>query len=452
MAIQSVNPATGEVLETFAGDVARGSRAGAGGGARRLPRLARAALRGARSRSCTRRRRILRARKDELARTMTRRDGQAHHPGGGRGREVRVDLRLLRRARRAPSWPTQPRETDAPRSYVRFDPLGRRAGGHAVELPLLAGLPLRRARADGRQRRPAQARLERAALRARDRGGLPGAPASRAGLFRTVLVESSAVRRTDRRPAHRRRDAHRQRARGQPGRRAGRARAQEDRARARRQRSLHRARRRRSRRGAATAPPMPGSSTAARAASRPSASSWSSRCADAFLDALRRRSSARRRMGDPLVARHRRSGPQARRDLRDELHRAGRGVDQARGAAAPRRRDPAGPGAFYPPTVLAAVDTGMPAFDEETFGPVAAVIRAKDEADAMRLANDSTFGLGASLWTRDRAARRAARRRRSRRARSSSTAWSSPTRACPSAASSAPATGASSPSTASASS
>src|SRR5262249_27148902 len=44
----------------------------------------------------------------------------------------------------------------------------------------------------------------------------------------------------------------------------------------------------------------------------------------------------------------------------------------------------------------------MPAFDEETFGPVAAVIRAKDEADAIRLANDSTFGLGAALWTRDR--------------------------------------------------
>jgi succinate-semialdehyde dehydrogenase/glutarate-semialdehyde dehydrogenase len=60
-----------------------------------------------------------------------------------------------------------------------------------------------------------------------------------------------------------------------------------------------------------------------------------------------------------------------------------------------------GRGYFYTPTVLEGVNAGMPAFAEETFGPVAAVIRARDADDAVALANRSVFGLGASLWTRD---------------------------------------------------
>src|SRR5213594_4102906 len=122
--------------------------------------------------------------------------------------------------------------------------------------------------------------------------------------------------------------------------------------------------------------------------------------ADAFVERFARELGSRR-VGDPLD-RATQVGPLARADLREALHRQvqesiKRGAKLLLGGAVPD-----GKGAFYPPTLLAAVESGMPAFDEETFGPVAAVIRAKDEADAIRLANDSTFGLGASLWTRDR--------------------------------------------------
>jgi succinate-semialdehyde dehydrogenase / glutarate-semialdehyde dehydrogenase len=124
------------------------------------------------------------------------------------------------------------------------------------------------------------------------------------------------------------------------------------------------------------------------------------RVADHFLERFFHEMRARR-MGDPL-ARETQVGPQARVELRDALHRQ---VEESvtRGATIVLGGEiPTGKGAFYPPTLLAAVEKGMPAFDEETFGPVAAVIRAKDETDAIRIANDSTFGLGASLWTEDR--------------------------------------------------
>ena len=62
---------------------------------------------------------------------------------------------------------------------------------------------------------------------------------------------------------------------------------------------------------------------------------------------------------------------------------------------------PAGKGWYYPPSVLADVAPGQPAYDDELFGPVASVIRAKDDEDAMRLANDSRYGLGGGIFSKD---------------------------------------------------
>ena len=105
-------------------------------------------------------------------------------------------------------------------------------------------------------------------------------------------------------------------------------------------------------------------------------------------------------MGDPLDEATD-IGPQARVDLRDELHQQ---VEQsiAKGAKCLLGgKVPGGTNAFYPPTVLANVKKGMPAYDEELFGPVAAIISARDEADAIRIANDSVFGLGGAVFTAD---------------------------------------------------
>ncbi len=107
-----------------------------------------------------------------------------------------------------------------------------------------------------------------------------------------------------------------------------------------------------------------------------------------------------RKMGDPMAA-DTDVGPQSRPDLRDELHKqvvdsVAKGARLLLGGAIPP-----GTGSFYPPTVLTDVRKGMPAYDEELFGPVAAIVRARDEADAIRIANDSIFGLGAAVFTKD---------------------------------------------------
>ncbi|OGU12057.1 MAG: succinate-semialdehyde dehydrogenase [Ignavibacteria bacterium GWB2_35_12] len=94
-------------------------------------------------------------------------------------------------------------------------------------------------------------------------------------------------------------------------------------------------------------------------------------------------------------------GPQARKDLQIDLHRQvtesiSKGAKLLLGGKVPE-----GKGYFYPPTVLTDVVKGMPAYDEETFGPVAAIIPAENEIQAIEIANDTIFGLGAAVFTKD---------------------------------------------------
>jgi len=106
------------------------------------------------------------------------------------------------------------------------------------------------------------------------------------------------------------------------------------------------------------------------------------------------------KMGDPFDPTVQ-LGPQARHDLRDELHdqvvrSVAAGATLVLGGEVPDL-----PGAFYPPTVLTDVRKGMPAYSEEMFGPVATVIRVSSEEEAIEVANDSMFGLGAAVFTAD---------------------------------------------------
>ena len=92
-------------------------------------------------------------------------------------------------------------------------------------------------------------------------------------------------------------------------------------------------------------------------------------------------------------------GPLARRDLRDTLQRQ---VDAsvAEGAVLLAGGQPLeGAGYYYPPTVLTTTGPGVPVFDEETFGPVAAIVAAADDDEAIRLANSTPFGLSLNVWT-----------------------------------------------------
>ena len=118
---------------------------------------------------------------------------------------------------------------------------------------------------------------------------------------------------------------------------------------------------------------------------------------DDFVERFRKRLAACE-VGDPADE-STDIGPIARGDLRENLHRQVTESIQQGATCELGGEIPEGPGFFYPVTLLTDVEVQMPAFEEETFGPVAAVTEASDADHAIKLANRSVYGLGASVWT-----------------------------------------------------
>ena len=116
---------------------------------------------------------------------------------------------------------------------------------------------------------------------------------------------------------------------------------------------------------------------------------------DAFVEAMKGV-----KFGDPMGG-DADIGPMAREDLRDDLHdQVVKSVENgAKVACGGEKPDQAG--FYYPATVLENVKPGQPAYDDELFGPVASLIRVKDADEAMKVANDSRFGLGGGIFTKD---------------------------------------------------
>lgn len=120
-----------------------------------------------------------------------------------------------------------------------------------------------------------------------------------------------------------------------------------------------------------------------------------------FTELLKQKMSERV-TGDPLKE-DVQLGPMARVDLRDELHNQVLETIQKGAKCILGGQIPQMPGkhAFYPPTILTNVKKGMPGYDDEMFGPVASVIKAKNKEEAIRIANDTVFGLGAAVFTKN---------------------------------------------------
>ena len=340
---------------------------------------------------------VLRARRDEFAALMTAEMGKP--VSDGRAEIDKCASACEHFATHAAGYLAREAvDIEGAKAFVTFNPLGVVLAVMPWNFPVLAGLPLRRAGPDGGQRRRAQAREQRAGLRARDRVGVPRGRLSRAACSRTALVPSAAVKALI-----------------------------ED--------------------AGVAAVTLTGSVAAGRSVAA-AAGGALKKCVlelggsdayvvleDADIAAAARVCAAARmvnggqsciagkrfivvravraafeealvaamrgyEMGDPRDAATR-LGPMQSVAARDQIHaqveasvRAGARL--LLGGVVPDRR-----GAWYPPTVLADVVAGQPAHDEEVFGPVAAVIEAADESDAIAIANASEFGLGSAVLTRD---------------------------------------------------
>ena len=314
---------------------------------------------------------------------------------------MRAGLPLVRRARRGPAAPTS-RTRSTAREGVHPLPAARPgARDHAVELPLLAGVPLRRARAHGGQRRPAQARVERAAVRAGHRGrlaprGLPGGrvpdAAGRLAARSRRIIEDPRVAR---------RDAHRQRGRGPRGRRHARA------------RTIKKSvlelggsdpfivmPSRRPRHGRRDGGARRARSTTASPASTPSGSSCTRQIADEFVRRMVARLESLK-LGDPMDP-DTDIGPLASPDAVEEIDRAGAATRSPRApgctpaasrsagrAASTRRRcSPTSPTARRPTTRSCSARWPL-------------VWRARTSTTPSASPTTPTFGLGGSAWTAD---------------------------------------------------
>src|SRR6267143_1082512 len=395
MSIQSVNPATGETLETFEEtspqELERSLAAAAAafhewrgvGFTTRAQKMREAA-------------RVLRARAGDYARTMTLEMGKPIVQAEAEIDKCAVACEYYADHAEAMLAP-QPRQTDAARSYVRFDPLG----------PVLAIMPWNfpfwqvfRFAAPALMAGNAgilkhASNVPRTALAIQDIFREAGFPR---GLFSTVLVGSAAVPRLIADP--------RIVAATLTGSDLAGRKVAEQAGRALKKTVLELG-------GSdpflvlADADLDAASAVAVRARNQNNGQSCIA--AKRFIveepvaDEFERRFTAAvaaLKVGNPMDrANH--VGPLARGDLVDELERQVNESVRLGARTLTGGKRIGGDGYYFEPTVLSNVRPGMPAYHEETFGPVAAVIRVKDAEDALRVANDTDFGLGSAIWTAD---------------------------------------------------